>query len=118
MLNDIFSTIQNRISRRTFTDQSIEPEKIDSILTAVQAINAPFGSKIRFVVCDDITNGKSVKKLSTYGTIKGAKKYITAAVTQGDTAAEDFGYIFKAVILKATELGLGTCWLGGTFAKS
>ena len=29
--------------------------------------------------------------------------------------AVQFGYRFEQVILKATELGLGTCWLGGTF---
>jgi len=27
----------------------------------------------------------------------------------------DFGYIFEKMILYATSLGFGTCWLGGTF---
>ncbi len=29
-----------------------------------------------------------------------------------------FGYLMEAIILRATDLGLGTCWLGGTFTKS
>ena len=31
---------------------------------------------------------------------------------------EDFGYLMEEVILFATELGLGTCWLGGTITRS
>jgi hypothetical protein len=31
---------------------------------------------------------------------------------------EDFGYSMELLILKATEMELGTCWLGGTFTKS
>ena len=29
----------------------------------------------------------------------------------------DFGYVFEKIILSMTDLGLGTCWLGGTFNK-
>ena len=31
---------------------------------------------------------------------------------------EDFGYLMEFAILFATDLGLGTCWLGGSFTKS
>jgi hypothetical protein len=33
-------------------------------------------------------------------------------------ALEDFGYSMELLILKAVELGLGSCWLGGTYTKS
>jgi len=31
---------------------------------------------------------------------------------------EDFAFLFEGAVLKATDLGLGTCWLGGTFVRS
>ena len=31
---------------------------------------------------------------------------------------EDYGYLLEEVVLHATGLGLGTCWLGGTFTRS
>ena len=31
---------------------------------------------------------------------------------------EDYGHGLEAVILRATDLGLGTCWLGGSFTRS
>jgi hypothetical protein len=37
---------------------------------------------------------------------------------RGEKNLEDFGYAMEHAILFATDLGLGTCWLGGTFTKS
>jgi nitroreductase len=31
---------------------------------------------------------------------------------------EDYGYLLEQIVLSATDLGLGTCWLGGTFTRS
>jgi Putative TM nitroreductase len=31
---------------------------------------------------------------------------------------EDYGYSLEQAVLAATDLGLGTCWLGGSFTKS
>jgi len=31
--------------------------------------------------------------------------------------ALEFGYLFEKIVLFATDLGLQTCWLGGTFNK-
>ncbi|WP_348982300.1 nitroreductase family protein [Desulfosporosinus sp. FKB] len=56
-------------------------------------------------------------RLGTYGVIKGAKLYGVAVGKKGNMDLEDFGYIFESLILYATFLGLGTCWLGGTFKK-
>jgi hypothetical protein len=36
----------------------------------------------------------------------------------GPQNLEDFGYCMERVVLFATDLGLGTCWLGGTFNRS
>jgi hypothetical protein len=37
---------------------------------------------------------------------------------EGKKNLEDFGYAMERIILCATDLGLGTCWLGGSFTKS
>jgi hypothetical protein len=39
-------------------------------------------------------------------------------VGHGEKNLEDFGYLMERAILFATDLDLGTCWLGGTFTKS
>ena len=43
---------------------------------------------------------------------------MAAAVEKGEKDMEQTGYLFEQLILYATSLGLGTCWLGGTFQRS
>jgi len=38
-------------------------------------------------------------------------------VQHGPKDLEDYGYLVEQAILVATDLRLGTCWLGGTFTK-
>ena len=59
-----------------------------------------------------------LKGLGTYGFIRGATAFIVGAVEPTAMDMEDFGYSMEKAILFATDLGLGTCWLGGTFTRS
>jgi hypothetical protein len=65
---------------------------------------------------DDDQN--ALKKLGTYGFIKGATGFIIGVIGDGEKNLEDFGYLMESIILFATDIGLSTCWLGGTFTKS
>jgi len=40
------------------------------------------------------------------------------AIEKDVSRFEDFGYLFEETILYATSLGLGTCWMGGTFDRA
>jgi hypothetical protein len=56
--------------------------------------------------------------LGTYGFIKNPTAFLVGATENGPHALEDFGYLMERAVLCATDLGLGTCWLGGSFTKS
>jgi nitroreductase len=58
------------------------------------------------------------RKLGTYGNIQGATHFIAGAVERGERDLENFGFLLEEIILFATDLGLGTCWLGGTFSRN
>jgi nitroreductase len=58
------------------------------------------------------------RRLGTYGMIRGARTFLAGAVRPADRALEDFAYLLELLVLKATDLDLGTCWLGGTFDRS
>ncbi len=57
-------------------------------------------------------------RLGTYGFIKNAKNFIVGALVPGERSWEDCGYLLENIILKMTDLELGTCWMGGTFKRS
>jgi hypothetical protein len=43
---------------------------------------------------------------------------MVGAATVGDGYLEDYGHAMERLVLLATDLGLGTCWLGGFFTRS
>lgn len=116
----IIETIKTRKSCRTYCNRAIEPEKIAALRQFLASnTTTPFGSKVRFHLIDfnEMEIGE-LKNLTTYGVIKGAMQFIVGAVERQPRAMEDYGYCMERNILKATYMGLGTCWLGGTFKRS
>ncbi len=63
-------------------------------------------------------DSQALRGLGTYGFIQDPAGFIIGASQDQPGSLEDFGYLAELIILKATELGIGTCWLGGTFTKS
>ena len=57
--------------------------------------------------------------VSTYGMLSGVRNYIVLAGSKDDPHLEEkCGYYGEEIVLTATSMGLGTCWVGGTFKKS
>ena len=112
--------IKKRISCRTYKNcplQDSDRQKLKDFLLAT--VGGPFGNKMRFQIVDLAAKEQDeIKTLGAYGFIKGAKVFIVGAVAKGDWAMEDYGYGLERIVLEATSLGLGTCWLGGTFNRS
>lgn len=121
--NQIFSKaiteiIKERISVRTYDPKPLNEEQKKILEDYSKNIEAPFDGKTRFKIVDNETTLNNNIKLGTYGVIKGASSFIVSAVREGDFNLEELGYKLEKVILFATSLELGTCWLGGTFKKS
>ena len=112
--------IRERISTRRYVPTPIDDERRGSLEQFMHATPpGPFGTQPRFgLVAASEEDSGVLRGLGTYGYIKGAMGYVIGAVGPGEKNLEDFGYLTEAIILYATSLGLGTCWLGGTFTKS
>jgi nitroreductase len=112
--------IRQRKSIRSYLDKPVEEDKKEALSKFLSANTVgPFGTKSRF---DFITatsqDRESLKGLITYGMIKNPMGFIIGAVENEPHDLEDFGYLMEKNILMATALGLGTCWLGGTYNSS
>jgi hypothetical protein len=117
---DARELIDLRYSCRTYLERPIaDPDR--EALRAVLAVRTtgPLGSPVRFgLIAASADDAGALRRLGTYGFIKGATGYIVGAVRKGPGDLEDYGYLLEDVVLQATGLGLGTCWLGGTFTRS
>ena len=122
---EITQLIKKRVSCRTYADTPVDENllhEIESLVTAEHT--GPFGNKPQFQLINlDMSDQAKWKNLGTYGVIKNARLFLAGKVRRGNKAVEDYGYCMESIILKATALGLGTCWLAGTlnaggFAKA
>ena len=116
----ITEIIKKRFSCRTYSEKSIEDKVLQEFLTILNSAHkGPFGNepKFRLIHLASFT-AQEAKKLGTYGVIKNARLFLVGTIKDGPLAMEDYGYCKEEIILKATALGLGTCWLGGTFQSS
>ncbi len=112
--------IRKRFSCRSYLDKPIEEKKRQLLVDFISSLSpGPFGTRARFELVTATEQDRSaLKGLGTYGFIKGATGFIIGAVDDSGKKLEDYGYLMERIILFATDIGLGTCWLGGTFHKS
>ena len=116
----ITEIIKKRFSCRTYADQPIEETTLQKLKEIMNSLPAgPFGGKPRLtLISADASSPQEWKQLGTYGVIKNARLFVVGAIKDAANAMEDYGYCKELLILRATEMGLGTCWLGGTFSSS
>ncbi|MCP5056487.1 MAG: nitroreductase [bacterium] len=110
-----------RISVRAYDTGRPVPAELRTRLQEIVAANClgPLGNRVRIesVDIDELAAGEA-RSLGTYGIIKGARLYLVAAIEDSAAARVDLGYCLEKIILEATRLGLGTCWMGGTFRRA
>jgi hypothetical protein len=121
----IFSQPFSDVVRRRYSCRSYDP--VVSTATAFEQLSGymgslpvgPFGAPNRFLLVKaDGQDRRSLRGLGTYGAIKDAPGFIIGASGKGPMNMEDFGFRMELIVLKAADLDLGTCWLGGSFTRS
>lgn len=110
-------TVKLRHSVRTYQQaKPISQTDKEKLMAYADALSNPFGVPVSFHLLE--TKDSNAKKLGTYGVIKGTKVYIGVTVPTGALSLEAAGYTFENLVLYATNLGIGTCWLAGTFDRN
>ncbi|WP_051685057.1 nitroreductase family protein [Clostridium sp. KNHs205] len=108
-------TIKTRSSIRTYEEKPLDIKVKQQIKDYIAALSNPFSVEVKLQLLE---TASSNEKLGTYGVIKGARDYIGATVSEVDLNLEAVGYSFEKLILYLANLGIGTCWLGGTFNRN
>jgi len=109
----MLQAINKRVSRRRYSNVPIDHNKIELLTNTIQSINETSGLNIVFV-----EDGSSVFGLfhKSYGMFQGVRSIIVMKGYQKDFhLKEKIGYYGEYIVLQATQLGLGSCWVGATF---
>ena len=113
---ELKEAINIRRSRRKFIADAIDENKVKELNKLIGEYNEIDGIRFELV----LNNGKAFNGLrKSYGMFSGVNNYIVLFASKNDKhAAEKLGYYGEYLILKATALGLGSCWVGGTYSKN
>ena len=112
-MQDFHDEILSRHSVRNYTDDPLTQMQIDELNAFIQRINENYGLDFSLHVNEDIFS----KWILGYGFIKNCHNYLRFAGPDSPDLDEKVGYYGELVILKAQQLGLNTCWVGGTYRK-
>lgn len=104
-----------RISRRAYIPELICQEKKASLQKIIDGLCERSGLNIRLM-----ENGEECFGLiKSYGMFSGVKSYFALSGKADDPFLhEKVGYFGEELVLEATRLGLGTCWVAGSYDKS
>lgn len=108
-------TIEKRRSVRTYDGQPLTEEHRTKLMEYAGALSNPFDIPVSVRLVE--TENASSQKMGTYGVIKGTKTFLGVTVPKGELSLEAVGYSFEHLVLYATSLGIGTCWLAATFDR-
>lgn len=117
---DLTEVIRSRSSVRKYHPRPIDTESRQAIEQLLaDPPEAPFGTTLRIELVTATARDRSeLEGLTTYGFIRNAPGFVVGAVAPRPLDLEDFGFVLECAVLRAADLGLGTCWLGGTFNRS
>jgi len=124
---DVMEAIKRRCSVRSYQDRAVEKEKLGIILEAARlAPSANNRQEWRFIVVQDKNTRQRLMKAARNQTFVGQAPVVIACCAQTDNHAMTCGQLcypidvaiaIEHMALKATEEGLGTCWIGAFYEE-
>lgn len=108
---NIIEIIKRRKSCRTFNQILLNPSD--------KKVLEDFISENRDLIGEEVIDLCIIEKEDTnnrmelnYGMIKGHNTYLLGTTKSSTDSRVHYGYLMEKVVLKATEIGISTCWIG------
>jgi nitroreductase len=109
-----YEAIFTRRSRRKYKNATLPQNKLAHLASVCESFR-PF-PEARAVLVREPSEQVYRGFIGSYGKIEGAPGYIAfIGNTDSPKAQEAVGYTGQGIILEATAMELGTCWVGGFF---
>ena len=113
---DIITAMKERRSVRSYNGEPLSAELKSGLEKAIKDSYSLFGGNVTIRLKSFDLKGDF--KPNTYGVIKGASDFFLLGIGDDEESAFTAGFRFEQVVLKAWEMGLGTCWIAATFKGS
>lgn len=111
---DIWETMRSRHSVRSYADRPLEDAVLTPLRAQIDACNKQSGLHIQLFLEEPAAFGSGIMR---YGSFENVRNYIAMVGKKSDGIDETVGYYGEKIVLCATKLGLGTCWVAATYNK-
>ncbi|MCM1152866.1 MAG: nitroreductase family protein [Muribaculum sp.] len=117
MSNMKLEEIQERHSVRSFREIPLKRSDVDTLKAELTMINTHESGLIFRLFTDNTDPFGHFNK--SYGFFRNARNYIAVIIDRNYTdVIERAGYCAEQVVLKATSMGIGSCFVGGTYDRN
>ena len=111
---NVMEAIDRRISCRAFSDRPIEQDKLDALGESISRANEE--ADLELQLFGPRADGTALD-LSGRMFANSPAHYLACVGPDTELARERVGYFVEGIVLEATMMGLGTCWVAGTFDR-
>jgi nitroreductase len=111
---DLLEAIKRRHSVRQYLDKVIPADIIAELKQEIARCNQESGLNIQMVNDDSEAFSGIIAKYSRFS---GVSDYLVIMGKKDDANIIAAGYYGERLVLLAQQLGLNTCWVGGTYSK-
>lgn len=112
---DLAAAIDARRSRRRYLPTPIDETSKAQLEELAAELNALGPIQFELVWNNGVAFTGFTK---SYGMFNGVINYIVLLGPDDEVSGEQLGYHGETLVLAATGMGLGTCWVGGSFSRS
>ncbi|MDP3488254.1 MAG: nitroreductase family protein [Bacillota bacterium] len=118
LIRDLVEAIPRRHSVRQYTAKEIPNDLLNRLMVSegIRRLDLT-GCRVELVHVPGELDNVFSGIIGNYGKIKGSSALIALLVPEdsGELGLLEAGYVGEQYVLRATSLGLATCWVGGMF---
>jgi len=115
---DVLTAIKQRTSVRSYADRAVEAAVLDRLLEHARTADRVTGVPPRVALVSGVERTMRVLTsiVGAYGLVQNPPHLLVGVLPEeSEIARLDLGYVLEQAVLEATRLGLGTCWVTGTY---
>jgi nitroreductase len=115
---DILAAIRQRVSVRSYADRPVEAPLLERLLAPSGTADHLTSLPPRIALVSGVAQTQRVltTMIGAYGLVQNPPHLLAGMLPEeSDLARLDLGYVLERVVLEATGLGLGTCWVTGSY---
>jgi len=115
---DALSAMRRRVSTRSYQDRPVGATLLHALMGAAEGADhvSDASPRVSLISGTELTSRVLTFVIGSYGLVQNAPHLLAGILPyESDAARVDLGYVLEQVVLEATRLELGTCWVTGSY---